>query len=199
MKKILAACLAAVTMILMTSCGGESFKPHVMTEADVGAVRVSDGEAITYGMKRIDVEKILGKSDANSMDTNSTSYDEGKISIFYRLTDESGHKLTTDRQTVAGVLLTPDAAGYYKTPRGFEPGQSAEEALAAYGEYPGTQSNLTLTYQYDVARKKMITPQQNNPDRDTGLLDQFIVQFTLDGGNVISISMMDRRMALQQS
>ena len=55
------------------------------------------------------------------------------------------------------------------------------------------------SYQYDAAREKMITPQQNNPDRDTGLLDQFIVQFTLDGGSVISVSMMDRRMALQQN
>ena len=194
MKKILAACMAAVTMILMVSCGGEDFKPHVMTKADIGAVRVSDGEKITYGMKRIDVEKILGNTDAANM--TYMSYDGGKIGVYYRLTDESGKQLTTDRQTVAGIVLTPDAAGFYKTPRGLEPGQTAQEVLDIYGEYPGVQSELTLSYQYDVARKKMITPQQNNPDRDMGLRNQVMVQFTLDGEKVISVSMMDRQMAL---
>ena len=196
MKKILAACMAAVTMILMVSCGGEEFKPHAMTKADVGAVRVSDGEKITYGMKRIDAEKILGNTDDAPSEMGYMSYDGGKIGVYYRLTDESGKKVTTDRQTVAGIVLTPDAAGYYETPRGLEPGQTAQEVLDIYGEYPGIQSELTLAYQYDVARKKMITPQQNNPDRDTGLQDQVMVQFTLDGEKVITVSMMDRQMAL---
>ena len=81
-------------------------------------------------------------------------------------------------------------------PRGLEPGQTTQEVLDLYGEYPGVQSELILSYQYDVARKKMITPQQNNPDRDMGLRDQVMVQFTLDGEKVISVSMMDRQMAL---
>ena len=37
---------------------------------------------------------------------------------------------------------------------------------------------------------------RNNPDRDMGLRDQVMVQFTLDGEKVISVSMMDRQMAL---
>ena len=194
MKKFLAACMAAVTMILMVSCGGDKFTPNVMTKADIGVIRVSDGEKITYGMKRIDAEKILGNTDAANM--AYMSYDGGKIGVYYRLTDESGNQLTTDRQTVAGIVLTPDAAGFYETPRGLEPGQTTQEVLDLYGEYPGVQSELILSYQYDVARKKMITPQQNNPDRDMGLRDQAMVQFTLDGEKVISVSMMDRQMAL---
>ena len=37
-----------------------------MTKADIGVIRVSDGEKITYGMmKRIDAEKILENTDCH--------------------------------------------------------------------------------------------------------------------------------------
>ncbi len=199
MKKILTACLAVVTMILMASCGGKDFKPHVMTKADIGAVRISDGAKIEYGMKRTDVEKILGQGEENAVQSAAITYDEGKISVFYRRNETESAENVSDQQTVAGVMLNAQSAGAYQTPRGLEAGKTVQEVLDAYGEYPGIRSELSLSYQYDMARKKMIAPDQNNLDRDMGLKNQVIIQFTLNGEEVASISMMDRQMALQMN
>ena len=195
MRKILAACMAAVTMILMVSCGGEQFEPHVMTKEDIGAVRVSDGEKITYGMKRFDVEKILGKSDSDSTESTSISYDGGKISIFYRSTDDVGKTLTTDQQTVAGIQLGADSAGAYESPRGLQVGDTRDDILKAYGEYPGVNSEFSVTYQYDVSRGIMITPDRDDVDFSMGLKDQVMVQFVMEEEKASAVIMMDRQMS----
>lgn len=196
MKKLAAACLTAVTMVLMVSCGGTKFEPNVMTHSDIGAVRISDGKKIEYGMKRIDVEKILGGGEETPVQSAAVTYDEGKISIFYRASAKEGAERVSDQQTVAGIMLSPDSAGAYETPRGLEAGATTAEVKSTYGEYPGIQSDLSIGYLYDTVKGEAISPNGLDPNDNPGRKDQVAVQFTLVNGEAVLVSLMDRQMAV---
>lgn len=78
-----------------------------------------------------------GSREENAVQSAAITYDEGKISVFYRRNETESAENVSDQQTVAGVMLNAQSAGAYQTPRGLEAGKTVQEMLDAYGEYPG--------------------------------------------------------------
>ncbi|TDL70426.1 hypothetical protein E2R58_15205 [Paenibacillus amylolyticus] len=123
MKKILLI-LSSVLLIVLTACGS---KTSSITKDDIEIVNVHTKEKVSYGMSRVEAEKVLGKGEMGS--ENNFDY-------------EKGVEITYKDDKVISIGLGKDSDGIFETSHGLKIGMLGSEITELYG---GSQNKMDLS------------------------------------------------------
>ncbi|WP_339273330.1 hypothetical protein MKY48_16350 [Paenibacillus sp. FSL W8-0187] len=128
-----------ILFTILILCGCSSGQDLVkIAKEDLGIVSIADGRKVYYGMKRADVESVLGQG--KEAERGVIKYDSG-VELFYR-DDE-----------VAAIIMEEEAKGIYKTAQNAEIGMSKDEIEQIYGTiHMPSKKELPLTYVYNMKK-----------------------------------------------
>lgn len=143
LKRLLVPILIVVVLMLVSCSNNTEFQPDTFSQKDMAVSKSDDPDFLVhYGMKKSDVEKLLGAGKDNK--NFGTSYDFG-ITVMYR--DDN----------VAAIALGEESKGIYKIVRGAEIGMTKDEIKSLYSEkYAIDEAEYNLDYYYDSVSEKFL-------------------------------------------
>lgn len=179
MKKL--AILFAVFVIMISACSAGKPSDKFSLD-DMAIVKVGSGKKVKYGMSRAEAEEVLGSGSKSEM-LYTVDYPQG-VSLFYR------------NDTVAGIILTSDSKGVYKTERGAETGMPKEKIEKLYGDqHTKSESGRNLDYVYNAKDEKFLI--NDLPKNEDEAHNTYVISATFDdNGYSERIFLMDAKYAI---
>ncbi|KLU55175.1 hypothetical protein EL84_24215 [Paenibacillus sp. VT-400] len=159
--------LVVIMVLIMSACGGGSFKPDEFSKDDMAIIKIETDEKVKCGMSRLEAEKILGKGEGTTGIVSTLEYASG-ILIEYR------------EDVVASIKLNGESKGNYKTARGAEVGILKGEVLEKYGhKFVITENSSAIEMKYILNNGEELSESEIE-DKKYGLEKSYNASFYFD-------------------